>query len=205
MCYPEDAVCLLCGRAAGGSALCGRCASMLGHDRITGAEEPDRRAVWRYEGPAGVLVRRLKEQGVAAAADVLAADMAAVLGEMCPEDGCVVSWVPMPVRRKSERGIDHGEVLARAVAARCGLPVRPLLRRKAKDAKTQRGLGREERLRNVRGAFEAVSETPAACVLVDDVLTTGATLTECRETLLRAGARRVILLAACAAEGDGTS
>lgn len=200
-CYPEKAVCLVCGRAAGGEPLCRRCALMMDHDRLQ-MTDPDCRIVWRYEGPAGALVRLLKERGVAAAAEALSDGMAGALAEMDPPPDTVVTWVPMPVRRRRERGIDHGEVLARAAAARAGLRVMPLLRRSVADMRTQRGLNREERLRNVRGCFEAVGETPLNCLIADDVMTSGATLQECRETLLCSGAQRVMLLSACSPDTE---
>ena len=199
--YPENAVCLVCGRTAGGQLLCEACAALMANDRLR-QEDPEIRAVWRYNGPAGALVRLIKERGVAAAADVLARDMAEELRKMAPGEDAVVTWVPMPDARRRERGIDHGRVLAEALAKQAGLPVRPLLRRTVRNAKTQRGLSQRQRLENVRGGFAATADVPAVCVLVDDVVTTGATLAECRETLLAAGAERVIRLAACTPDAD---
>ncbi len=202
VCYPEDAVCLVCGRASGGETLCARCTDLL-EGELLQAGETECRAVWHYGGPAGALVRMLKENGVAAAAGPLADGMAELLPELGTQPDTVITWVPMPPLRRGERGIDHGEVLARAVAERAGLTVRPLLRRNVRDMKTQRGLSRGERLKNIRGKFEPLGGVPADCLIVDDVTTSGATMNECRETLLEAGAQRVSLLAACASVLDG--
>lgn len=197
--FPENAVCLGCGRVSRGQPLCGPCREELNALRLS-----DGRAVWLYRGVPGRLVREAKERGIAAAAEVLSEGIAEqARGLELPAD-TVVTWVPMPVRRRLDRGIDHGRMLAEAVAGRLGLTARAVLRRKkGSSQKTQRGLSREERLQNVRDAFElGKAPVPACVLLVDDVVTTGATGTACRETLLRGGAERVYVLAACAARAE---
>ena len=194
--YPEHAVCLICGRAAGGRPLCDDCRAGLDACAV---REPDTPAVWHYEAEAGRLVRMLKERAVGPAAGVLAEGMAAKAREMDLPPDTVITSVPMPAYRLRERGVDHGRLLAEALARETGLPVRPLLRRKAKQARTQRGLSAQERRINVRDAFEAVGAPPRCVLLADDVLTTGATLESCREALTAAGCERVLFLTAAKA------
>ena len=95
------------------------------------------------------------------------------------------------------------DALAEAAAARLGLRAVPLLRRRrGSSGHTQRGLNREKRILNVRNAFEpAVSEgeMPRSVLLVDDVLTTGATLRACEKALRAAGAERIRAVTATAA------
>ena len=107
----------------------------------------------------------------------------------------VLTWVSMPKRRYLERGIDHGRLLCEAVGRRLNLPVQPLLERTGK-LHTQRGLTREERLRNLSGSMICNEEIKGPVLLIDDVLTTGATASACAETLMRAGAPAVYVLTA---------
>lgn len=195
--YPDAAVCLICGRAAEGQLLCADCRAGLDACRI---EDGDTPAVWHYEAEAGTLVRMLKERAVGPAADVLAEGMAEKLSGMRVPPDTVITSVPMPGRRLRLRGVDHGRLLAEALGRKTGLPARPLLKRKAADARTQRGLSAEERRINVRGAFAAACAAPRCVLLVDDVLTTGATLDSCREALEAAGCAQVLFLTAARAD-----
>jgi ComF family protein len=106
--------------------------------------------------------------------------------------------VPLHARRLRRRGFNPAGELARAVAR--GLRVRrdPLALRRVRDTPSQTGLDRPARRRNVRGAFAARARwtAPPTVWLVDDVVTTGATLREAARALRRAGARRVVAICA---------
>ena len=112
-------------------------------------------------------------------------------------DACDVI-VPMPLspRRRRERGFNQAELIARVIARRTGLPVSPLLGKVA-ERPPQAGLTAKARRDNARGAYRA--SLPAGCrkkrlLLVDDVLTTGASVEEAAKVLLRAGASSVDVL-----------
>ncbi|WP_034409294.1 ComF family protein [Deinococcus murrayi] len=154
-----------------------------------------------YRGVTRRAVRALKFGG--------ARDLAAVLGERLaagvPPQWGVRAVVPVPLHpsRERERGFNQAALLAQAVAAELGVPCVPALRRTRATAQQARQHG-AERLRNVAGAFEAEAgwRSPAgALLLVDDVLTTGATLGACRDALAAAGAGRVYV--AVVAHGAG--
>jgi predicted amidophosphoribosyltransferase len=108
----------------------------------------------------------------------------------------VVTWAPTTAVRRRRRGYDQAEVLARAVAWRLGVPCRRLLRRVDQDAPPQTGRSREERLAGP--VFVVRRRVRGEVLVVDDVVTTGATLRAAEAALHQAGARAVHCLAAAA-------
>jgi predicted amidophosphoribosyltransferase len=101
-----------------------------------------------------------------------------------------ITFIPGDVDRTLWRGHATAEQLARALAESWELPAVPMLVRPRRTAR-QRGLSRTARRANVRGSFRAVRAPPARVVLVDDVYTTGATVSAAATELRRAGARTV--------------
>lgn len=151
---------------------------------------------WHWSGAPRSLVLGLKLRAQRANAGPLARGTAGALwrrGTMAE----VITWVPGRPRDMKRRGFDHAECIARDVAARLGLPALPLLRR-AGSHRDQVGLGRGARLRNQRDAFCARS-FEGAVLLIDDLITTGATATSCASALREAGASRVEVAAPCRA------
>ena len=132
------------------------------------------------------LVSAWKERGLRG----LASLAAAVVQEVVPPPTArLVTFVPPDGDRSLRRGHHPPGRLARELGERWELPVEPLLARTG-PVRPQRGLARDERRRNVRGAFRA-RETHGRVVLVDDVYTTGATVAAAASALRRAGAARV--------------
>ncbi len=103
------------------------------------------------------------------------------------------TFVPMYKRKQRKRGYNQAELLAKAVAAHTTTPCVPLLE-KISETRTQARLNREERMKNLDGAFRAVTRPPEHVVIVDDVMTTGCTLNECAKVLKKAGAKIVYAL-----------
>jgi predicted amidophosphoribosyltransferase len=99
----------------------------------------------------------------------------------------VVTWAPTSASRRRARGYDHAELLARALGRRWGLPCRGLLRRRPGPAQAGQPAGQ----RRAHVGFEAGREVPSSVLLVDDVATTGATLTAAARALRGAGAAEV--------------
>ena len=100
----------------------------------------------------------------------------------------------MHPRRLRGRGFNPAAVAARHAARALSLELRSTALQRVRDTPSQTGLGRRERRRNVRGAFRARGAVPERIWLVDDVVTTGATLEEAARALRRAGARQVVAL-----------
>ena len=108
----------------------------------------------------------------------------------------VVTWAPTAPGRRRARGYDQAEVLARAVGRSLGVPVRGLLRRTDR-AGPQTGRRRAERLARAP-TFVATRRVPDRVVVVDDVVTTGATLQAAASALVAGGAHSVRAVAAAA-------
>src|SRR5262245_47156718 len=150
------------------------------------------RAPFRYAGPAKAAVHRLKFGGWRSVAAALAEAIVAI--ELPPVDA--VTWVPLARRRLGERGFDQARALAAAVGRR---PDRPVIRSLRRDAigGSQARRDASERRTAMRGAFAPAGRpVPPRVLLVDDVLTTGATAADCARALREAGARTVVLATA---------
>lgn len=105
-----------------------------------------------------------------------------------------ITWVPLSRRRLRKRGYDQARLLAEAIAARTGLPCERTLVKIRNNPPQSRTEKASQRRANVSGAYRAASETKLAgrCfLLVDDIVTTGSTLSECADVLRRAGAASV--------------
>jgi predicted amidophosphoribosyltransferase len=151
------------------------------------------RAVFAYEGDGRRLLHALKYRNGRALARPLGAAMVALVA-LYPLD--VVTWAPTAANRRRRRGYDQAELLARAVAAHLGRRCRPLLRRSDR-AGPQTGRPRAERLARAP-TFVARRSLAGNVLLVDDVITTGATLHAAATALLAGGAGRVQAIAAAA-------
>jgi predicted amidophosphoribosyltransferase len=136
-------------------------------------------------------VRGWKERG----ARPLAAVAAGLLAERLPRPAAdVIAYIPPEGDRSLRRGHQPAEGLARELGFFWGLPVAPLLARRRRVAR-QTGLPRDERRLNVRGAFTARGPVVGSVLLVDDVYTTGATVSSAATALRSAGAARVDVVA----------
>jgi predicted amidophosphoribosyltransferase len=149
-------------------------------------------AVLAFSGPGRRLLLALKYGNARPVVRSLAGAMAL---QARRHEVDVVTWAPTSPGRRRRRGYDQAEVLARAVAWRLGVPCRGLLRR-VDGGPPQTGRSRHERLAGL--AFVARRRVRGAVLVVDDVVTTGATLRAAEAALQRAGARAVHCLAAAA-------
>jgi ComF family protein len=195
--------CAACGR--GGGLLCARCRAGLrpypAGEAVVGLDG----AVvgWVFEGAVQRAVHALKYGRRRRVAGALADALADAVGTRPP--GAALLPVPLHGERLAERGFNQSAELARGLGRRWGMPVVDGALARARDTGHQAGLSRRERLSNVAGAFvwRGAGPPPATVVLVDDVLTTGATLAACAAALREAGAREVRAVALAGALAPG--
>jgi ComF family protein len=150
-----------------------------------------------YDGPAGEAVRLLKFRGKRRLAPLLAEAAGPLAGALKGAYG-LDTLVPVPLhpRRRRERGFNQAEEIGARVAAEAGLAFRRRGLNRTKYTTPQLGLTGEKRQSNVRGAFAAREDfSGRGVLLLDDVITTGATVRECAAVLRNAGAGEIVALA----------
>lgn len=155
-----------------------------------------RSVCWVPAGAGGDLVHAFKYDGWQALAGGMAARMARLdwPGDVVAERVALVP-VPLSRRRERERGFNQSALLAAALGAEIGLATWPSVLQRTHFSSSQTRLTPTERLRNVSGAFRVAGDPAplrgAHLVLVDDVVTTAATLNACAAALFAGGARAV--------------
>ncbi len=156
------------------------------------------RSAARYDGPAGEAVRALKYRGATWVARDLAGWLFAAASAHYPGVAFdAVCHVPLYPARRRRRQYNQAELLARPLARLLGVPAAPRGLRRVRPTPTQTRLTASARAANVRGAFKVRAGpwwTDRRLLLVDDVMTTGATVNECARALRAAGAGQVYVL-----------
>ena len=190
--FNAGAVCPKCGRAvAEEGGLCLECKAALPVYSYA-------RSAYRYEGEAVRLIKAFKTGGRHLAGPI--ADDMAPLVSLFPQADLLLP-VPMTASARRRRGYDQAALLARALSRRCGLPVAETVLQKVRETAVQKTLSRRERAKNLEGCFHVHERKRCrgkVILLVDDVMTTGATADACAKALYGAGAREVCLLTAAA-------
>jgi predicted amidophosphoribosyltransferase len=185
-------LCAACGRSCRPEAIvCTRCGRRLGSaEPLLGKGPPGLDRAWSsapHEGVARNLVAALKFRRLLPVADLMA-DRIQWLAPAHMLSGAIVPVPPAPSRLR-RRGFDPAGELAAALAERLGSPLESCLRRRG--GRRQVGRRRAERL-GQPPLIHATGTAPRSVLLVDDVLTTGATMTACAQALRAAGAARVV-------------
>ncbi len=189
----KGAKCAYCGRDIPAGSVCGNCGgqeeALFNKKGFLGSLL----YVFDYGGVVRKMIHNFKYNDM----PYLGAYMAAKMHERLLElrvDFDLITFVPVHENRLRWRGFDQAEMLAGYLSAQTGVPYQKLLSR-TRDTVPQFDLGREERKKNVKGAFCAAGPLDLAgkkVLLVDDVCTTGSTLRECAGILEKAGATMVL-------------
>lgn len=153
------------------------------------------RSAFVYEGAVASGIKALKYSKRIPFASYFAAFLYDILVH---EDWNIdlITAVPLYKDRLAERGFNQSGKIAESLSKKVSIPYNSSALQKISDTKTQVGLGREERLENLKSAFvaEPIFVIGKRILLIDDVMTTGSTFNECSQTLLKAGASNVFCL-----------
>lgn len=195
--YPPK--CVICGRmlSPGEREICADCLDGLSNFEGAAPQVAFSDALsvtFFYEGALRESFLRFKFSGRDFYADVYGRWMAGRLREELGAEFDFVSWVPVSRKRRRRRGYDQSELLARAVSRELSLPVVGVLQKHAERGPQSHLHDAQARRENAAGAF-SVRPDANVCgkkiLLIDDIVTTGATLSECCRVLKTAGAERV--------------
>ncbi len=178
----STACCPVCALPTPGAQLCGQCLRRPPHFDATFA-------AFIYAHPVREMVLALKFGAAFAVRDVLIKGMLRSFGDLSAD---IIIPMPLHAGRLAERGFNQSLELARVVGDAIGISVRPRLVVRDVNTPHQAGLAIRQRRRNLRGVFRCVESVAGLHILViDDVITSGATLDELARTLKLAGAVRV--------------
>lgn len=196
--------CARCGRPGMVSTSDGWCRDCVDRDlRFSSA-----RSAFEYTGVAQELVAALKYGGQRQVAGVMAEQAAVAFAEFCTHvRPAVVTWVPSHSSVLRERGYNQAELLARELSRRVVFAPPVALAHKTRKTAHQQALGREERARNLEGAFSSIALPPDSrptgpVVLVDDVYTTGATASAVADVVRRGTGQAVHVFTFARALGE---
>jgi ComF family protein len=179
-----DAICPRCGKLLAGSD-CPFCRERRLPLRV--------RSYALYEGALARALLHLKYHPDRRLAGVMGSWLAEVVARERWQADMVVA-VPLDAARQRQRGYNQANLIASAMAQRAQLPFAEDALQRTRHTPSQVGLGPDERWENVEGAFRARGESVRGrrVILVDDLCTTGATLSACARSMKSAGARRIL-------------
>lgn len=162
-------------------------------------------ATFRYEEPISDAIRRYKFQGMEAYAEQFAAWMAVTIRDKLTDRYDLISWAPCSWQRTWSRGYDQSELLAKRLAKELHVEAVRTLRKVKHTPKQSRTANAARRRANVLGVYRAYEPERfigKRILMIDDVLTTGATLSECGKVLQMAGAGELVCAVLASAHKD---
>lgn len=187
--YNDDAKCNHCGRKTLAPVdYCSTCINFLASFDMC-------RSPFVYDKPISTLIKNFKYKNQPYLADVFAEFLSATYYKNYMSAD-LVTFVPMTDKAKKKRGYNQSELLARSFSSITAIPVEEVIV-KAKETERQAKLNRNERLKNLAGAFRVANQKlvkDKSVLIIDDVTTTGATAEIISDKLKRAGAKRVYVL-----------
>lgn len=188
--YPADDKCIIC-NAEDFIGICSLCKSNI--KRIQTQEEI--LSYGFYGGILKELILAFKYDKNFTAGDILV-DLLLSLIEEEKVDGDYICYVPMTKRSMKKRGFNQCEVIAEKIGDKLNIPVSKCLI-KNKNTKEQKTLSKEERMKNIEGVFDIKNKSKIynkKVILIDDVVTTGATLLECKKLLEKNAVEKITIL-----------
>ncbi|MBE0485538.1 ComF family protein [Marinobacter sp.] len=148
---------------------------------------------WRYQFPVDGMIRRYKYHGHRKFARPLLTDFSEFLAQQLQPEDRPDLLIPAPMHwlRRWQRGFNQAQDIAEFVGTRLDIPVAAHAVRRKRRASTQRGLSRAGRLANLADVFQVCEAMPERVAIIDDVVTTGATVRVLSRALAEAGARDI--------------
>lgn len=175
--------CPVCALPTPKGEVCGQC---LKHPPAFDATH----AVFTYDFPVDALLKALKYRGVLNVTDIVANEIATLMRQHPPPD--LLIPIPLHPQRLQERGFNQSVEIARKLAQQNGYPLSLDSVIRTRHGEPQASLPLKDRAKNVKGVFAATQDLSGKSVwIVDDIMTSGASLNELAKTLKKAGATRV--------------
>ena len=176
--------CPQCALPTPGAEVCGACMKHAPYFDATAA-------IWQYDFPIDRMIQSLKYSRRLASADFFGAELALLAVPLVTSPDFILP-VPLSAQRLQQRGFNQSIEIARPLARQLGVPLELKNIHRQRDTTPQTSLPWKERAKNIRHAFECrIDLTGKTVLVVDDVMTTGATLNELARTLKAHGAVRV--------------
>jgi len=178
-------VCIRCGRMVDSHRTCNTCQNIS--PQFTSIQS------WAfYEGPVRSAILRLKYNRDIALGELLSRNLITILNNISWQIE-LITPVPLSIARQAERGYNQAALLSIPVSLGIRIPYSPAALRKVRDTRSQVGLSLHQRRENIEGAFWADPKSVKGkrVLVIDDVVTSGATLNECAGVLFAAGAAAV--------------
>ena len=188
--YPPEEKCIIC-RVDGFIGLCPCCKSSINRATV----EKDSLSYGFYGGVIKTLILKFKYESNFTAGYLLSNFLIEIIKEQ-KINADVICYVPMTKKAEKKRGFNQCEVMARNVGYNTNIPVSNCIK-KIKDTKEQKTLTKEERITNLRGVFKINSVKDIKnknVILIYDIMTTGATISECKYILKKSGVKQIIVL-----------
>lgn len=181
--------CRICAAPFTGDGICGRC-------QVHPLPVTETIAPFVYGPPISGDIHKLKYQGKLAYGRDLGLLLAAEVELRASLRPDVLVPVPLHWKRRFRRGFNQSAEIARPVSRRLGIPMDPALVRRRLHTASQVGLSPGQRRRNLRGAFQHTGASPPSSVaIIDDVITSGATVAEVANCLRLAGVNQIVVWA----------
>lgn len=188
--YPPEEKCIIC-RIDGFIGLCPQCKNSI--KRATKKENSI--SYGFYGGVLKNLILKFKYENDFTAGNILSNFLIEIVKEQNIYAD-VICYVPMTKVSEKKRGFNQCRLMAKNLSNNINIPVINCIK-KIKNTREQKTLTREERILNVKGAFKIINSKYIKnknIILIDDVMTTGATTDECRNILKKSGANKIIVL-----------
>ena len=191
--------CVFCGKFTDKSRVCQKCRDAL---PVTTGQRSVKRgeffssciSPFYYVGLVRDSILRFKFSRKSSYSSVYAVYCARLIRERISGKFEIITWVPVSRKRRRKRGYDQAELLAKAISFELGIPCTKMLTKVRETPPQSTISGLAKRRANVSGAFKSVGTDISGkrILLIDDIITTGATLSECSRVLLMAGAEDVV-------------